>query len=133
MQPAFPQVMNDLQFFDQPIVADVGGTASGPYVVEGSATSDLRAVDATGREAPGFPKFTGDWIVNSPSFGPWAQLGTQVLAAGTRNGDLFVWSTSTPRCAPSGPWPRQHHDLSNTSDLEAPALGPGTCPATSTP
>jgi hypothetical protein len=129
MQPAFPQVMNDLQFFDQPIVADVGGPTSGPYVVEGSATSDLRAVDASGQEAPGFPKFTGDWIVNSPSFGPWARLGSQVLAAGTRNGDLFVWSTPTPRCAPSGPWPRQHHDLSNTSDLEAPALSDLSCTA----
>jgi hypothetical protein len=119
MQPAFPQVMNDLQFFNQPIVADVGGTAAGPYVVEGSATSDIRAIDSTGREAPGFPKFTGGWSVNSPSFGPLAGLAQQVVVAGTRDGDLFVWSTPTPACAPSGPWPREHHDLSNTNDLQA--------------
>jgi hypothetical protein len=116
LQPAFPQVMNDLQFFVEPIVADVAG--GGPYVVEGSATSDVRAINASGQEAPGFPKFTGDWMVQSPSFGPLGDLGTQVLAAGTRDGDLFVWSTATPRCAASGPWPRDHHDLWNTGNLE---------------
>ena len=120
MQPAFPQVMNDLQFFGQPIVADVGGASGGPYVVEGSATSDLRALDAGGQEAPGFPKFTGGWMVNSPSFGAWGSLADQVLVAGTRDGDLFVWTTPTPVGSPSGPWPREHHDLGNTSDLEAP-------------
>jgi hypothetical protein len=117
MQPAFPQVMNDLQFFDQPIVADVGGAGAGPYVVEGSATSDLRAVDAGGQEAPGFPKFTGGWMVNSPSFGAFGALADQVVVAGTRDGDLFLWSTPTPASSSSGPWPRQHHDLENTSSL----------------
>ena len=127
LQPAFPQVMNDLQFLVQPIVADVAG--GGPYVVEGSATSDIRAVNAAGREAPGFPKFTGDWMVQSPSFGPLGDLAHQVLAAGTRDGDLFVWSTATPRCAPSGPWPRNHHDLWNTSNLQEAGAPAFTCPS----
>jgi hypothetical protein len=130
MQPAFPQFMNDLQFFDQPLVADVGGAGTGPYVVEGSANSDLRAIDGTGQEAAGFPKFTGDWIVNSPSFGALGTLANQVLAAGTRNGDLFVWKTTTPRCATSGPWPREHHDLSNTDNLEAPTATAAGCAST---
>lgn len=124
MQAAFPQVMNDLQFFNQPIVADVGGADSGPYVVEGSATSDLRAVNAEGLEAPGFPKFTGDWMVNSPSFGSLGALANQVVVAGTRDGDLFVWSTPTPTGASSGPWPREHHDLQNTSNLDDGATPP---------
>jgi hypothetical protein len=119
MQAAFPQVMNDLQFFDQPIVANVAGPGAGTYVVEGSATSDLRAVNAAGQEAPGFPKFTGGWVVNSPSFGPLAALPDQVLVAGTRDGNLFVWATPTEACASSGPWPRQHHDLSNSNNLDA--------------
>jgi hypothetical protein len=114
--PAFPQRVNDLQFFVQPIVANVG--AGGPYIVEGSANSDLRAINAAGQEAPGFPKFTGDWLVHSPSYGPFGGLADQVLAAGTRDGDLFVWSTSTPRCAASGPWPRNGHDLWNTNNLQ---------------
>jgi hypothetical protein len=109
--------MNDIEFFDQPIVADVGGSGAGPYVVEGSATYDLRAVNALGKEAPGFPKFTGGWMVNSPSFGSFGSLAEQVLAAGTREGFLFVWSTPTPACASSGPWPMAHHDLWNTNNL----------------
>ena len=127
--PAFPQVMNDLQFFVQPIVADVGGATRGPYVVEASAMSDIRAVDATGVEAPSFPKFTGQWTVNSPTFGAFGTLAQQVLAAGTREGDLFVWSTPTGRCSPSGPWPRSHHDLSNTNDLDATGAGFACRPA----
>ena len=118
MQAAFPQVVNDLQFFAQPIVANLAGASSGPYVVEGSANADLRAVNALGQEAPGFPKFTGGWMVNSPSFGPFGSLDNQVVVAGTRDGDLFVWSTTAGRCDPSGPWPREHHDLSNTNDLD---------------
>jgi hypothetical protein len=117
--PGFPQVVNDLQFIVQPIVADVGGANFGPYIVEGSANSDIRAVNALGQEAPLFPKFTGGWMVNSPSFGPLGNLSNQVLVAGTRDGYLFVWTTPTPRCAASGPWPREHHDLFNTNNLNA--------------
>jgi hypothetical protein len=113
--PGFPQVMGDLQFFDQPIVADVG--PGGPYAVEASATYDVRALNALGEEAPGFPKFTGGWVVNGAAFGPFGHLAHQVLAVGTREGELFVWRTPTPRCAASGPWPMAHHDLWNTNDL----------------
>lgn len=129
---AYPQVMNDMQFIASPIVADVGGASAGPYVVEGSATYDLRAISASGAEAPGFPKFTGGWMVNSPSFGAFGTLADQVVAAGTREGYLFAWSTPTSACAPSGPWPREHHDLYNTSNLDAtgtPAAAvPSSCP-----
>ncbi|HVA59405.1 MAG TPA: S8 family serine peptidase [Mycobacteriales bacterium] len=124
--PLFPRVVNDLQFIVEPTVADVGGDTT-PYIVEGTASYDLRAIDAAGNEAPGFPKFTGGWMVNSPSYGPWGSLRTQVLAAGTREGNLFVWSTPTAACAPSGPWPREHHDLFNTSNLDAPGTPSLTC------
>lgn len=126
LQPGFPQLMNDLQFLETPIVADVGGTAT-PYIVEGSGTYDVRAIDADGDEAPGFPKFTGGWTVGSPSFGPLGTHGTQVLVAGTREGQLYVWSTTTPGCAPSGPWPRSHHDLWNTGDLSESGATASAC------
>jgi hypothetical protein len=116
-EPGFPQVAGDLEFLAQPIVARVAGPARGPYVVAASATYDLRALDAEGREAPGFPKFTGGWAVNSASQGRFGALPDQVLALGTREGYLFVWRTPTPACSSPGPWPRQHHDLWNTSDL----------------
>ncbi len=140
----YPQLMNDLMFLSQPIVANVAGPSTGPYVVSASATYDVHALDANGQEAPGFPKFTGGWVVNSPSYGPFGGLGTQVLAAGTREGELFVWNTSTPACASSGPSATgQHHDLWNTgnldstgapaSELPAPGHGAGTASAGSAP
>jgi hypothetical protein len=124
----YPQLMNDLMFLSQPIVADVAGPAAGPYVVGASATYDVRALNANGQEAAGFPKFTGGWVVNSPSYGPFGRLGTQVLATGTREGELFVWNTSTPACASSGPWPRQHHDLWNTGNLDSTGAPTTGCP-----
>lgn len=128
----FPQTMNDMQFFDQPIVANVGGASAGPYVVEASATYDLRAVNALGQEASGFPKFTGGWMVNSPTVGPFATLANQVIAAGTREGFLFVWQLPTPACTTSGPWPMAHHDLWNTNNLTATGTPAALCAAGAT-
>jgi hypothetical protein len=124
MQPEYPAVVNDLQFIVSPIAADVAGAGSGPYVIEGTANGDLRAYNGLGQEAPGFPKFDGGWMVNAPSFGSFGSLGHQVLAAGTREGNLYVWTTPTTACAASGPWPREHHDLFNTSNLNAPDVMP---------
>lgn len=119
--PGFPHVMNDMQFFDQPIVANVAPSRVGPYVVEGSALYDLQAVNYLGEQASGFPKFTGGWMVNSAAFGRFGRLRTQVLVAATREGYLYVWPTTTPACASSGPWPMAHHDLWNTNNLQTKA------------
>jgi len=129
--PGFPQQMSTLQFLVSPIVADVAG-GSTPYVVDFSATSDVRALNTSGQEAPGFPKFTGGWMLNSPVYGPFGTLSTQVLAAGTRTGTLFVWQTTTPATASCGPWPEAHHDLWNTGNLEE-AAAPGSACANVTP
>jgi hypothetical protein len=115
--PAYPRETGDLQFLVQPIVANVGGKGAGLFVVDGTSTYDLRAYNALGQEAPGFPKFTGGWVVNSPAFGPWGTLRDDVLAVGTREGWLYAWTTPTPACAAIGPWPKEHHDLWNTGNL----------------
>jgi hypothetical protein len=127
----FPSVTNDLQFLAEPIVASVAGAGHDPYVVEGSGTYDVRAVNVRGQSAPGFPKFTGGWVVNSPSVGAFGALDHQVVAVGTREGNLFVWRTPLRRCDPSGPWPREHHDLSNTGNLTATGAAAFSCTKTS--
>jgi hypothetical protein len=116
MRKGFPALMNDLQFFAQPIVADVNGTRAGGYVVEGSGLYDLRAYGQNGREAPGFPKFTGGWVTGGAVVGAWGTKGHQIVATGTRTGELLVWSTPTPACASPGPWAQSHHDLWNSND-----------------
>ena len=112
----FPQVMDSLQFFDQPIVANLTGSRGQAYAVEVSSDSDLRALDAKGREAPGFPKLTGGWVTGGAVFGRLGSMPDQVLAAGTREGELFIWQTGAPASAPSGAWPQVHQNLWNTDD-----------------
>jgi hypothetical protein len=112
----FPQVMNSLQFFDQPIVVDLTGDRGQAYAVEASSDSDLRAFDATGREAPGFPKLTGGWVTGGAVFGSLGSLPDQVVVAGTREGELFIWRTGAPASEPRGAWPQVHQNLWNTDD-----------------
>ncbi|MGH9078671.1 MAG: S8 family serine peptidase [Acidimicrobiales bacterium] len=117
----FPQVMGGLQFFDQPLVADLTGAGGQAYAVEASSDSDLRAFDAGGREAPGFPKLTGGWVTGGAVFGRLGTMADQVLVAGTREGELFVWQTGAPATDPRGAWPQVHQDLRNTGDYSAPS------------
>ena len=130
LRSGFPQLLNGMPLLTQPIVADIAGGV--PYVVQGSSLYDIRAFNAAGQEAPGFPKFTGGWLTNSAVFGRFGGLANQVLAAGTREGYLWAWSTPEPATASSGPWPENHHDLYNTNNLNSTAPtggGPPTPPA----
>jgi len=130
MLHGFPATMNDMEFFDQAIVVNLIPGHTGPYIAEGSSLYDLRAVNAAGVAAPGYPKFTGGWIVNSPTFGSFGNSSYKVLAAGTREGYLFVWKSPTRSCVSSGPWPMAHHDLYNTDNLQTtgtPAPPTGKC------
>ncbi len=102
----FPQVMGGLQFFDQPLVANLTGEGGQAFAVQASSDADLRALDTNGREAPGFPKLTGGWVTGGAVFGPLGAAADQVVVVGTREGELFVWRTGAPASAPRVPGPR---------------------------
>jgi hypothetical protein len=119
----FPQLMGDLQFFDQPLVADLTGNRGQAYAVEASSDADLRAVDEDGQEAPGFPKLTGGWDTGNAVFGPLGTMPDQVVVAGTREGSLFIWRTTAPATDQRGAWPQVHQNLQNTNDYTGPAAG----------
>jgi hypothetical protein len=109
---AFPQLLDDLVFLGEPSVADVSGDDA-PEILAGSGGYLVHAVDARGVEAPGWPKFTGGWIIAAPAVGQRFFIKGQVVAVTTREGDLWVWRghgkrTTTP------PWPRYHHDARNS-------------------
>lgn len=123
----FPQVMDSLQFFDQPVVADLTGAGGQAYAVEASSDADLRAFDADGREAPGFPKLTGGWITGGAVVGPLGHDRHQVVVAATREGELFVWRTTAPACGPRGAWPQVHQNLQNTDDYSGPVSSGPAC------
>jgi hypothetical protein len=112
--PAFPRVLDDLVFFSEASVADVSGDGT-PEILIGSGGYLLHAVDAAGTDAPGWPKFTGGWMIAAPAVSQRFGKG-QVVAITTREGNLYVWRGHGKRKSVA-PWPRYHHDTRNTGYL----------------
>ncbi len=106
--PAFPRVVNDLQILAGPALADLTGDGL-PEAIEPSGLADLHAVDINGKEAPGWPKFTNGWMVQSAAVGDVDGDGKLEVVASTREGRLFVWKTAGDECG-TVPWRRWHHD-----------------------
>ncbi len=109
---AFPRLLDDLVFLGEPSVADVSGDGV-PEVLVGSGGYLVHAVDASGTAAPGWPKFTGGWIIASPAVSQRFFNKGQVVAVTTREGVLWVWRGHGKRKTVQ-PWPRFHHDARNT-------------------
>jgi hypothetical protein len=84
-----------------------------PEILIGSGGYLLHAVDASGAEAVGWPKFTGGWIIASPATSQRFAKKSQVVAVSTREGWLWVWRGHAGRKTVQ-PWPRYHHDARNT-------------------
>jgi hypothetical protein len=122
--PGFPQRIEDYLFFLNPIIADVTGDGY-PELIAGSGGYYLHAWDACGREAPGWPKFVGSWMVGSPAVGDVDGDGLLEVAAVTRMGYLFVFNTDGPADGAIG-WSEFRHDGRNTGNYDAPLSIPGS-------
>jgi hypothetical protein len=90
--PYFPRVMDDMQFFNRPAVADINGDGL-PEIIQGSGGYIFHAFDVQGREPLGWPKFTGGWITSAPAVGDLLDDGRLYVAGTTREGNLYVWRT----------------------------------------
>jgi hypothetical protein len=112
---AFPRILEDLVFLGEPSIADVSGDGV-PEILIGSGGYLVHAVDASGTTAPGWPKFTGGWIIASPAVSQRFFNKGQVIAVTTREGVLWVWRGKAKRKTVP-PWPRYHHDAQNTGRL----------------
>ena len=99
-------------FLGEPSIADVSGDDV-PEILIGSGGYLVHAVDANGHDAPGWPKFTGGWIIASPAISGRFYIKGQVVAVTTREGSLWVWRGRGNR-GTVAPWPRYHHDARNT-------------------
>jgi hypothetical protein len=115
MLQGFPQVMEDLQFFLNPLVADVDGDG-GAEVINTSATFAIHAFKADGTEPLGWPKFTGQWQIASPAVGDIDGDGLLEMAAVTRAGYLFVYELEGPADG-NVQWPTFRHDAANTGNF----------------
>ena len=135
LKPDAPVVVNDLQFFNHPAIADVTGDGNAE-ALQASAVGDL--VAASSFPAPAVRReFTGGWTVSTPTVGPAPGLDTGhlELTSMTREGYLRFWPTgvdagtptawSTAACTAVSQWPEYGHDAANsgsyTRDAERPS------------
>ena len=89
--PNFPVRQDGFPFFDAPLAADVAGDGT-RQVIEGNDSYWIHAWDVHGGEAPGFPKYTGQWPSFSGVVGDAMMNGQLRYAVGTREGWLFAWN-----------------------------------------
>ena len=65
MMPGAPYLMEDYSFFNSHAVVDLTGD-NYPEILVGTGGYFLHAFDGCGIEPEGWPKFTGQWIINTP-------------------------------------------------------------------
>ncbi|MCK6509966.1 FG-GAP-like repeat-containing protein [Myxococcota bacterium] len=121
MLAGFPRVVEDFQFFMNPVVAEISGDDKYD-VISGTGGYLLHAVGSDGKPVAGYPKQTGGWLAASPTSGDMDGDGKRELAALTRNGWLFVWRTKGD-AGIKAQWESFHHDLANTGNFSVPLPG----------
>lgn len=124
MLDGFPQRIEDYLFFMNPTAVDVNGDDY-PEVVVGSGGYYMHAWDACGREAEGWPKFVGGWIVGAAAFGDTDGDGLLEVAMVTRAGYLWLFDTEGPADGAIA-WPEFRHDNRNTGNLDMPLSNGGS-------
>ncbi len=114
----WPRQVEDFAFMSAPTIADVSGDGI-PEVIFGSAGSLLHAVDAEGNVPPGWPLFTGQWMMGAPAVGDIDGDGWLDVVVSTREGWMFAWGTNG-RADQAVQWASLHHDPANTGNYETP-------------
>jgi hypothetical protein len=108
----FPRRQDGFPFYTAPLAADLSGDGT-RQVIESNDSYWIHAFSVNGGEAPGFPKYTGQWPSFSGVVGDPEMNGRLDLAFGTREGSLFVWRVrGDTRLNDS--WWHYRHDERNT-------------------
>jgi MYXO-CTERM domain-containing protein len=121
MLPGWPRVIEDMQFFMNPAVADLDGDGD-MEVISGSAGHVLHAWDASGQQPAGWPKVTGMWHLGSPVVGDLDGDGLLEVVSTTREGWIFAHNVEGRADGAVG-WQGFGHDPANTANHESPLPG----------
>ncbi len=114
--PAFPRVMDDMQFLSSPGLADVDGDGRAE-VLQGSGGYLLRAYRSDGATPAGWPKFTHGWLIPSPAAGDVDGDGKIEVVVASREGNLYVWDTPAAATDSAIPWQGFARDRRNSGNL----------------
>jgi MYXO-CTERM domain-containing protein len=112
--PGSPHVLEDYTFLVNQAVADVTGD-NYPEVILGTGGYFVHAVDACGREAPNWPKFTGGWMTASAAVGDVNGDHSLEVIEATRDGYIYAWTTKGTDTGVIS-WESFHHDNQNTGN-----------------
>jgi MYXO-CTERM domain-containing protein len=116
MLPGSPFVLEDYSFFNSQAIADLDGD-NYPEIIHGSGSYYLHAWNGCGKEPPGWPKFTGQWIIPTAAVGDLDGDNKLEVVTGTRNGWLYAWHT-TGKSDNLVAWESYHHDNRNTGNAD---------------
>ncbi|NNN20963.1 MAG: hypothetical protein HKL80_03050, partial [Acidimicrobiales bacterium] len=119
----FPAPKQGIDFLAGPSIADVTGSSS-PDLIDSGDSSALLAYLPNGQLAPGYPKYTGGWIIGAPSIGDLTSSGNVDIVATTRDGYLFAWSTPGKSSA-NNQWWHEFGNEWNTSSYGVDSRPPG--------
>lgn len=123
--PAFPRVMDDMQFLSSPGLADVDGDGRAE-IVQGSGGYLVRAYRSDGAIPAGWPKFTHGWMIAAPTAGDVDGDGKIEIVSASREGNLYVWDTPAAATDAAIPWQGFARDRRNSGNLASGVLPTAT-------
>ena len=108
----FPTDQDGFPFFSSPVVANLTGDGNRSMVTANDSYW-IHARGPDGQEAPGFPKWTGQWTSFGGAVGDPKLDGQQYLAYGTREGQIFLWKVGG-KPSLNDQWWHYRHDEHNS-------------------
>ncbi|MBK5234012.1 MAG: hypothetical protein JJE13_13670 [Thermoleophilia bacterium] len=113
---SFPVDQDGFPFFVSPIIVNLTNDDN-HSMISSNDSYWIHARGPDGKEAPGFPKWTGQWTSFGGVVGDPQYDGQQYLAYGTREGQLFMWKVGgSPE--KSNEWNHYRHDEHNSGNYE---------------
>jgi hypothetical protein len=114
----WPQIMEDWQFFMNPVVVDMDGDNKVEAINSGGGYL-VHAWNSDAVEPTGWPKTTGGWNIASAAVGDIDGDGGLDVSVSNREGWVFAWKTSGSSDGVIE-WASYAHDHHNTNNYNTP-------------